>query len=380
MLTFTGKRIVLFVFGVVMTFVPGNVSAQDAAEGLKDLSTKLFPVGVGVGVDVTDQSEHWPFLKQHFDYVTPENCIKVQGVHPSPDEYQFEAADRFVQFADEQGFKLVGHCLVWAKDDRTPPWFYAAGDREVTSQELLDRMRQHITTVVRRYRGKVAMWDVVNEALSDGDREDYLRESGWSRITGEEFLVKAFQYAHASDPDAMLIYNDYRCDTPGKRDKLIKLATMLKKRGALVHAIGLQGHYELDEVPLAGLEEMFKAMRDLGYKIVVSELDIDVVKRGRWWADGGKYREELAQYDPYRDSCPPEILARQAEQYAELFELFVKYRDVVERVSFWNLHDGTSWLNYFPWQRVNHPLLFDRDMQPKPAYESVANVLRAAKQ
>jgi endo-1,4-beta-xylanase len=123
---------------------------------------------------------------------------------------------------------------------------------------------------------------------------------------------------------------------------------------------------------------MLKAMQQLGLKVVVSELDIDVVKRGRWWADGGRYREELASYDPYRDGCPPDVLSRQAEQYAKLFQLFVKYGDVIERVSFWNLHDGQSWLNYFPWRRVNHPLLFDREQRRKPAFQAVARVLADA--
>jgi endo-1,4-beta-xylanase len=153
---------------------------------------------------------------------------------------------------------------------------------------------------------------------------------------------------------------------------------MLKARNAPVDAIGLQGHYELDSVPYEGLEEMLKAMREFGFKVVVSELDIDVVTRGRWWADGGKYREELATYDPYHDGCPPEVLDRQAEQYAKLFTLFARYSDVVERVSFWNLHDGHSWLNTFPWRRVNYPLLFDRQGKPKPAFESVVRVLTEA--
>ena len=142
-----------------------------------------------------------------------------------------------------------------------------------------------------------------------------------------------------------------------------------------MQAIGLQGHYEIDRVPFADLEAMLVEMRALGVKVVVSELDIDVIPRGRWWADGGKHREELAKLDPYREGCPPEILQRQAEQYAQLFRLFRKHQDVIARVSFWNLHDGQSWLNDFPWRRVNHPLLFDRAGRPKPAYDAVLKAL-----
>ena len=351
--------------------------ATEPAVHLKDLAEPHFSIGVGVGVDITQRSSDWPLLTAHFGVLTPENCMKVQAVQPNEGEFRFVDSDKYVEFASMHQFQLVGHCLVWAKDDRTPAWFYQDGDDVASREMLLQRMKTHIETVVHRYRDNVAMWDVVNEALSD-KKDRYLRDSGWSRAMDSEFIVKAFEFTHAADPDAFLIYNDYRCDMQVKRDKLVQLARMLKERNAPVHGIGLQGHYELDDVPYEGLEAMFIAMRDLGYKIVVSELDIDVVTRGKWWADGGKYREELKSYDPYADGCPPEILQRQADQYAKLFELFLKYDDVVARVSFWNLHDGESWLNYFPWRRVNYPLLFDRQQQPKPAFAAVVQAFSDA--
>ena len=162
---------------------------------------------------------------------------------------------------------------------------------------------------------------------------------------------------------------------PAKREKLIRLVRSLLAKKVPIHAIGLQGHYELDRVPYADIEVTLVAMREIGVKVVVSELDLDVIPRSRWWADGGKYREEMAKLDPYRDACPPEILQRQAEQYAQLFRLFRKHANVIARVSFWNLHDGESWLNNFPWKRVNHPLLFDREGRPKPAFDAVVKAL-----
>ncbi len=139
----------------------------------------------------------------------------------------------------------------------------------------------------------------------------------------------------------------------------------------------MQGHFELGEDVIPQLRETFDALRKLGIKVVVSELDIDVVPRSRWWADNGKYRDELARYDPYKDGLPDEIARKQAEQYAALFRLFDEYSDLIERVSFWNLHDGESWLNDFPWRRVNYPLLFDRHRRPKPAFDAVYATLRA---
>ena len=116
-------------------------------------------------------------------------------------------------------------------------------------------------------------------------------------------------------------------------------------------------------------------MRQLGMKVVISELDIDMIPRGKWWAEGGKYRDELSKLDPYRQACPPDVLKRQADQYAQLFRLFRKHRDTIDRVTFWDLHDGQSWLNDFPWRRVNHPLLFDREGKPKPAFPAVISAL-----
>ena len=348
------------------------VAATSSAQTLRQAS----PWGSGVGLSdrIADHPADWPLLTAQFGMVTPENCMKPDALQRQSGEWRFEQADKFVDFARSKDLKVVGHCLVWAKDDRTPAWFYLDGDKPASKEVLLARMKAYIDSVAGRYRGKIAMWDVVNEALADGG--GYLRESGWTRACGEEFIAKAFEFAHAADPDALLIYNDYNNELDGKREQMLKLLADLRARRAPVHAIGLQGHYEIDRVPYEALEKTLIALRAAGIKAVVSELDIDVIPRSHWWADGGKHRAEIAKENPYAGGCPPEILARQAEQYGKLFALFRRYPDVIIRVSFWNLHDGQSWLNDFPWKRVNHPLLFDRQGQPKPAYHSVLQSLR----
>lgn len=368
-----------------LALVPARHSAPDGGgpartdpdrRSLKAAAGDRFRIGVGIGQRVLDQPEDISLIRQHFQILTPENCMKPQIIHPAEDRWSFEAADRFVEFARANDLEVVGHCLVWAKDDRTDEWMTRENGGPVSRETLLRRIEAHVETVVGRYADVATMWDVVNEAVADSG-DSLLRDSVYSRATGIDFIVAAFQAARARDPDALLIYNDYNDHKPDKRRKVIALLTQLKEKGVPVDAYGMQGHFELGEEVIPQLRETFDALRRLGIKVVISELDIDVVTRGRWWAEGGKYRDELARYDPYKNGLPDEVARKQAEQYAALFRLFDEYSDLIERVSFWNLHDGESWLNDFPWRRVNHPLLFDRQRRPKPAFDAVYATLQA---
>lgn len=347
--------------------VPGQ---HPDRRSLKQAVGGRFKIGVGVSHDVLHNPQDAALILQHFQILTPENCMKPQGIHPGEDQWNFADTDRFVEFARANRLEVVGHCLIWAKDDRTNEWMMQENGEPVSRETLLRRIETHIDTVVARYAADVTMWDVVNEAIADSG-DGLLRDSVYSRTTGIDFIVTAFKAARAKDSDALLIYNDYGDHNPVKREKVIRLLTELKQQGTPVDAYGMQGHFELGDDSLSQLRETFDELRKLGLKVVVSELDIDVVKRNRWWADGGKHRGELAKYDPYPDGLPKEIEQQQAEQYAALFRLFDEYRDLIARVSFWNLHDGQSWLNYFPWKRTNHPLLFDRQRQPKAAFDAV---------
>ena len=357
-----------------------EIQAKPASDrrSLKEAVGDRFKIGVGVGHQVLKQPEDAALIRQHFQILTPENCMKPQSIHPKEDQWNFQASDQFAQFARANQLEVVGHCLVWAKDDRTDEWMKQENGEPVSRETLLRRIETHIDTVVGRYGDVVTMWDVVNEALADtGD--NLLRDSVYSRVTGIDFIVTAFKTARAKAPEALLIYNDYNDHKPEKREKLIRLLTELREKGAPVDAYGMQGHFELGENEIPQLRKTFDELRKLKIKVVVSELDIDVVTRGRWWADNGSHREALSKYDPYKDGLPTEIQAKQIEQYVQLFKLFDEYRDIIVRVSFWNLHDGQSWLNYFPWNRVNYPLLFDRDRKPKPAFDAVYETLRSGR-
>ncbi len=360
---------------VICLSIASSRAESGSPDSLKGAGEGLFRIGVAVQDRIAARPADWPLLVAQFNSVTPENCLKPDPVQTGEGKFKFAEADALVDFATARHLQIVGHCLVWAKDDRTPPWFFRDGQQTAGREQLLARMKNHIETVAGRYRGRIAMWDVVNEALDDGS--DFLRPSGWSRACGEEFIAKAFEFAHAADPDAQLIYNDYNTDLPAKRAKLVRLVRSLKAKHVPIDAVGLQGHYEIDRLPLGDLEATLIEMHKLGVKVVISELDMDVIPRGRWWAEGGKYRDELSKLDPYRDGCPPEVLHRQAEQYAQLFGLFRKHADKILRVTFWNLHDGQSWLNSFPWRRVNYPLLFDRHGETKPAFSAVIKALKS---
>jgi endo-1,4-beta-xylanase len=360
----------LVVFSAKTSLLAQKLDNEKLSSALKVSVGNRYKIGVGVSDNIPTRQKDWQLLVSQFQIVTPENSMKPQGIQPQEGEFRFETCDKFVQFAKSNELEIVGHCLVWAKDDRTSSWWLTDGDKPTSKEKLLERLKTHIDTVVARYANDVSMWDVVNEALDDSN-DKYLRDSVWTRTTGEVFMVKAFQWTREKDPDALLIYNDYNNEYPGKLEKTLRLIKSLREQGAPVDALGIQGHFELDTIKFDALESLLLACRADNIKVVISELDIDVVPRSRWWADGGKYRDEMSKIDPYKDGCPEEVLKRQAEQYAKLFELFNKHSDVIARVSFWNLHDGESWLNYFPWNRTNHPLLFDRNGKPKPAYQSV---------
>ena len=327
---------------------------------------------VGVAVDGYLPGDYNPgelgLIRTQFAALTPANCMKMTHLQREPGRFDFQMADALVAFAATNQLQVCGHCLVWAKDERTPEWVFEDGARPASRELLLERMQTHIKAVAGRYQGKVISWDLVNEALDDGT--NFIRPSTWFRTLGEEFIVKAFQYARQADPDAVLVYNDYNIELPAKRAKLLRLLRLLREKQAPIQAVGIQGHYELDAVPYQDLEETISAIHSLGLKVMITEFDLDAIPRARWWADGGKHREELARFNPYTNGCPADVLQPQAEQYGKLFRIFRQHTNAITRITFWDLHDGRSWLNHFPWERVNYPLLFDREAKPKPAFRA----------
>lgn len=268
--------------------------------------------------------------------------------------------------------KVIGHALVW--HHQTPPWMFEdAAGKPLSRAVALANLRAHITTVVRHFKGRVHGWDVVNEAVADDG--PYLRDTPALRAIGEDYVAHAFRFAREADPDAELYYNDYNVELDDKRERCVRLLDALAASGARPDAVGIQGHWLLGGPSVEEVERGVKRYAAKGYKIAFTEVDVDVLPRRGPGADLNAV--ERAANDSYKAGLPDAQHRALAERYAALTRLFVKHDAVVVRVTFWGTHDGTSWLNDFPTPgRTNHPLLFDRALRPKPAFDAVVRALR----
>lgn len=343
--------------------------ATNATPALKIAFAGHFPVGAAVGWNRLRVDERTLLFSQ-FNAVTSENGMKMGALHPAEDVYRFREADALVEAAAAHGLEVNGHTLVW--HSQCPDWFFAGEGGPAGRDLVLKRLRDHVTTIAGHYAGKVRSWDVVNEAIDDGP--EFLRRSPWLTAIGEDFIAEAFRSARAADPKALLLYNDYGIEMPGKRDKALRLLRGLKEAGVPVDGVGIQGHWQLDHVPYREMEDAILAFHALGLKVMITELDLDVITRAHEGADVAN--RQAAGRDPYAAGAPDDVLRRQAEQYGRLFALFAKHRDKIGRVTFWGLHDGHSWLNFYPYRRTNHALLWDRALRPKPALEAVLSAAR----
>jgi endo-1,4-beta-xylanase len=338
---------------------------------LKAVYAKHFLVGAALNDDIASGKDAGAaaIAAQQFNTITAENVMKWEKIHPQPDKYDFQAADRFVEFGQKNNMFIIGHTLVWQQ--QTPASAFEDKDGKLLGRDaMLARLKDHIFTVMGRYKGKVKGWDVVNEALED---DGPLRKTKWTETIGEDFIEKAFEYAHQADPDAELYYNDYSNDKPAKRDATVKLVKELQAKGLRIDGVGIQGHWGMNYPASHELEAFINAIAALGVKVMVTELDIDVLPaafnyRG---ADITKNAELKKELNPYADGLPQEMQQKLAARYAELFAILLKHKNV-SRVTLWGVYDKTSWLNNWPIRgRTSYPLLFDRNYQPKPAFDAV---------
>ena len=357
-----------------MTIRSGAVHAAARESGLKDAFKGDFLMGTAINRRTLEDADptQRDLIAREFNTITAENCMKWVQIHPDEDRWNWGPADQFVDFGTNHDMHIVGHTLVWHSQVPRSVFLDERG-HPVSKERLTARMENHIATVVGRYRNRIRIWDVVNEAI-DEDEKGW-RQTQWLRILGPTYMERAFQLAHDADPKAHLIYNDYNEHNPGRRNFLAERIRDYKRRGIPIHGVGFQGHIGLDYPDLREYEASIEAIAALGLKVHVTELEIDVLPRpsaftGAEISAVEKYADKL---NPYVSGLPKEVEQQQIDRYKRFFELLLKHRDKIQRVTFWGMHDGESWKNNFPVRgRTNYPLLFDRKLNRKPAYDAVA--------
>jgi endo-1,4-beta-xylanase len=341
------------------------VSGQTMAQKTLGEATKgkfLFGTAVNMpqvnGVNPIETA----LIAKDFTTIVAENCMKPQPIHPEENKYNWEDADKLVAFGEKNNQVVTGHVLIW--HSQIGRWFFTdAEGKDVSPEVLKERMRQHIFAVVGRYKGRVKGWDVVNEAFEDNGT---YRKSKFYRILGKDFIKYAFQFAHEADPNAELYYNDYNVETSAKCDAIVELVKELKAAGCRIDAVGSQAHMHLNSPTLEATETSFKKLKAAGVHILITEWDISILPspyEGANIAANFKYSKEM---DPYREAIPDSIQQKWNKRVLDMFGLFLKYHEVIDRVTVWGLTDNTTWLNNFPIRgRKDYPVLFDRNNQPK---------------
>lgn len=368
------KKILLTIFclSVGLNIYAGQTGFEGIPPTLRETVGKHFLIGTALnGRQISGaDTEACQIASSHFNSIVAEGCMKIGAIHPEENRYDFTASDQFVAFGERNSQAVIGHTLVWHL--ALPSWFCVDKDgNDVSAEVLKQRMKNHIITVVSRYKGRIKGWDVVNEAFED---DGTYRDSPFYRILGEEYIPLAFQYAHEADPDVELYYNDFNLYLPAKRAAIIRLVQDMQSRGIRIDAVGMQGHLWQNGPSTEAVEKAIVDLAKANVKVMVTELDLTALPApkkdlgGEAWANFNYEKES----DPYRNGLPTDVEKRWTERMLSFFKLFLKYKDVITRVTLWGVSDGDSWRNGWPIKgRIDYPLLFNRNHQPKPVVELI---------
>ncbi len=365
-------KIQMLILFVVLISTSCSANKQAAPTTLKDALVNKFYIGTAmdstqiVGADTASIR----VIKDQFNAVVAENCMKSEVIQPQEGKFNFTLADQFVDFAEKNNMFVTGHTLIW--HSQLPKWFCVDDKGNNVSPEVLkQRMKTHITTLVSRYKGRIKGWDVVNEAIEDNGS---WRKSKFYEILGEDYVKLAFEYAHTADPDAELYYNDYSMAHPGRRDAVVKMVNKLKNEGVKIDGIGMQGHLTMDFPTYDAYEKSILAFASTGAKVMITEMDITVLPSPDSYqgADVAKKFKFDQKMNPYADGLTDSVATALHDRYASFFGLFLKHSDKISRVTIWGVGDAQSWRNYWPINgRTDYPLLFDRNLKPKPIVETI---------
>lgn len=331
-------------------------------------------------VSGTDKASQ-DIVVQHFNSITLENSMKAALINPQPGIFNFAPADAFVAFGEAHKMFIIGHTLVW--HNQVPSWFFTnAAGKPNSKEEQIERLRSHIKNVAGRYAGRIHAWDVVNEVI---DNDGSYRPTLWVNAIGNgDTLVKyAFKFASEFAPGTELYYNDFNAWRPAKRDGIVRLVKMLQKEGIRIDGVGMQGHWGLHYPKTTYIEAAIDAYAACGVKVMITELDVDVLPLtkegqiiGQAMSEKQFQLEEFKTFlDPYPVALPDSVQQLLTNRYAELFRIFYGRKDKIKRVTCWGVHDGMSWKNDYPVPgRMNYPLLWNRNREPKPALHAVLRV------
>jgi endo-1,4-beta-xylanase len=354
----------------ITTMLVVSCTSKKEISSLKESYKNDFYIGTALSADQIEEKDAKAdsLIRKEFNAITPENIMKSMFIHPQKDKYDFTLTDKYVAYGEKNKMFIHGHTLIW--HSQLAPWMEKIKD----STEMKAFMKDHITTIVSKYKGRINSWDVVNEALNE---DGTLRKSVFLNTLGESYLVDAFKLAAAADPKADLYYNDYNLEDPAKREGAINLIKKIKAAGGKVDGIGTQAHWKLDSPSLEEIEKSISAYSALGVKVAFTELDITVLPNP--WdlkgADVNQNFEGNAKMNPYPEKLPDSIQDKLAQRYSDIFKLFLKHKDKISRVTFWGVYDGQSWLNGWPIKgRTNYPLLFDTKLEHKKAYDAVLDL------
>lgn len=369
----------------VSLFLPGcsNTKTNNSSKNsttLKEAFEDDFYVGTALNlhhIHGTDDAG-LEITKKHFSAIIAENCMKSMYLQPKEGEFFFDDADKFVAFGEQSNMHIVGHTLIW--HSQAPSWFFTDKDgNDVSAERLKERMKNHIHTVVSRYKGRIHGWDVVNEAIEDNGE---FRKSKFYQILGEDFIPLAFQYAHEADPDAELYYNDYNEWHKGKRDAIVELVKSLKNSGIRIDGVGMQAHMGMDYPSLEEYQAAIDAYADAGVKVMITEFDMSALPTfrrniGANISDTESYHDKM---NPYPEALPDSVMGAWENRMIDFFNLFLQNSDKISRVTLWGVTDGDSWKNNYPVRgRTDYPLLFDRGYDAKPVVQKITNMAHEVK-
>lgn len=359
-----------------LLFVVSCTPKTETTITLKDALKDKFYIGTAMNVPQIngEDSLSVKIIEDNFNSIVAENCMKSMYMQPSEGQFVFNEADRFISFSEKNNMHTVGHTLIW--HSQAPDWFFVDDKgNDVSREVMIERMKQHITTIVKHYKGAIKGWDVVNEAiLDDGE----YRKSKFYEIVGEDFIPLAFQFAHEADPSAELYYNDYNEWHEGKRDAIVRLVKSLKEKGIRIDGVGMQAHMGMEYPTLDEYEKAIEAYASAGVKVMITEWDISALPQASKEAtsnisDTVAYKKEI---NPYTAGLPSNVYQAWEARYLDFFKLFLKHHDKIDRVTLWGVTDNDSWKNDYPVVgRTDYPLLFDRGYKAKPVVEKMINLV-----